>query len=739
MPSADPIAHRGVRWRMHAYPRDVRTLPPWFACIALAACGTPAVNDAGPGDARDGAFDATTDTRRDVASTDGADGTGTPCGSATCTGGEACLDGGCVCPSTARCGATCCGGGQVCYLGGCVTPGMPCTQRSVCGTDAYCESSIGRCLPTAGRTACEYRPPSTFHPEVTVRWPRADTTMSDWSQIISTPLVVPIGAADPDGVRHPAIVFTAGQDIATAHLRAIDGNDGHDLFHNTTDPLPGQSQIAAADLDGDGTIEIIGTTVGTRSDCGFVGMLDGGRLVAFDGAGVVRWHSTEILAFGASAPAIADLDGDGHAEIVVGNEVFRSDGSMYWHGTMGAGRDACLQAGSMSIVADIDADGHPDVIAGNTAYRGTGALLWQAMTPGGAAVADGFPATADFDGDGNAEVVVVHGGTHGVSVLNGQTGVERCHGAAGGGGGGIGGGPPVVADFDGDHVPEFGVVFRNNYTVYEGDCRVLWSVPVTDDSGQTASSVFDFEGDGRAEVVYTDEASVKVFDGLTGAVRFTLPHRSATGLENPVVADVDLDGHAEIVAVGQGTPALEVFRDADRNWVASLGIWNQHSYHVTNVLETGAVPRTEMNNWRVSYLNNYRANVQGVGTFDVPNLTLTDLLLDLTQCPARVGLRVRVVNRGARGVPAGVLVRFTAQGGPFATPVTVDAHTTRTLLPGDSEVVSASVMVSTGGMGTFNVTATVDPAMAPAIGNVRECVEDDNNAGPAAGTCDGPM
>ena len=52
----------------------------------------------------------------------------------------------------------------------------------------------------------------------------------------------------------------------------------------------------------------------------------------------------------------------------------------------------------------------------------------------------------------------------------------------------------------------------------------------------TASSVFDFEGDGKAEMIYADEENFRIFDGTTGAVLFADDtHGSHTRIEMPVV------------------------------------------------------------------------------------------------------------------------------------------------------------------------------------------------------------
>jgi hypothetical protein len=96
--------------------------------------------------------------------------------------------------------------------------------------------------------------------------------------------------------------------------------------------------------------------------------------------------------------------------------------------------------------------------------------------------------------------------------------------------GGGTGGPPTIADFDGDGLPEFASAGASAYNVFDLDCTasprrggigatgstrgILWSQRAQDQSSNvTGSSVFDFEGDGRAEVVYADECFVRVYDG----------------------------------------------------------------------------------------------------------------------------------------------------------------------------------------------------------------------------------
>jgi hypothetical protein len=84
--------------------------------------------------------------------------------------------------------------------------------------------------------------------------------------------------------------------------------------------------------------------------------------------------------------------------------------------------------------------------------------------------------------------------------------------------------------------------------------------------------------------------------------------------EYPVVADVDNDGAAELIVVSSfeptehttAAPTVQVFEAANGSWAPTRRIWNQHTYHVTNVDEDGAIPRHEKASYRDP--NTFRAN-----------------------------------------------------------------------------------------------------------------------------------
>jgi hypothetical protein len=175
--------------------------------------------------------------------------------------------------------------------------------------------------------------------------------------------------------------------------------------------------------------------------------------------------------------------------------------------------------------------------------------------------------------------------------------------------------PATIHDFDGDGAAEYATSSANDYTVYEADGSILWTAPVSDLSGVAAGTAFDFLGDGDAEAMYADENFMFVFDAM-GNVLLQTPRTSRTGTEYPVVADVDNDGSAEIVVVsnepifggGATAPPVQVIRDVDDRWIQARRIWNQHTYHVTNVREDGTIPAVEPRHWEL--LDTFRTQAQ---------------------------------------------------------------------------------------------------------------------------------
>jgi hypothetical protein len=736
------------------------------------------------------------------------------CGTMCCAGGDVCGSDGECCPLAELCGTTCCDAGQVCEgaicrldcsalvrcrdgagaevccadgevcaSGSCFTPVTPCADFIDCGAGEYCEPALGYCLPQPGGEECASRPTGgEVVPTLLWHWDGTGVVAPTHVQVMMAPMVASLNDDDGDGDADqndiPDVVFNtfAGGNYGNdGILRAVSGADGSSVF-DATDPalrtIPG-AQVAIGDVDGDGWNEIV--------TCGHHGS-GIGPMIALNHDGTLLWQSTDPrVQCGMAAPALADLDADGTPEVLVRYTVLDGvTGALEWHqdcvgdgGWATSSHSPC----DYTTAADLDGDGQLEVVGGNVAYTATGGVFFDRRT----AFLDGYPAVGDLDRDGSPEVVVVHSaftpapyaGDHWLRALNAD-GTDRwgpfdlnagrapasdvAAGTVGGGG------PPTIANFDEDAEPEIAAAGAYAYAVFEPDGTLKWAQASDDASSRkTGSSVFDFDGDGIAEVVYADHYWLRVYDGRDGNVQFCLCNTSATLWEYPVIADVDTDGHAEIVvasnnygaeftacpatpilgacetariAAGEnvGTRGVRVFASPTRDWVSTRRIWNQHTYHITNVTERGEIPRVERRNWTVPGLNDFRLNVQP-GARNLPDPVPIDLAVDITPCPASMTLHFRVENQGWSAIPAGAQVAVYVEdaGGTFVLVTRV--ATTRALLPGESEAFSVDFDLA-GRDPTLDVRfrVVVNDDGDPGVPDVLEC-RDANNAAETMASC----
>lgn len=674
------------------------------------------------------------------------------------------------------CAGVCCTAAQVCLGEACVDTRGECERTEECALDEICEPSIGQCLPRDQVAVCEYRPPvGELEPLPGCTWVPDGLEYENRGDVVAVPVVANLSDDNGDGVTDtddiPDIVFPSfnrnsqGCCNVDATVRVVEGRCAEDGTMRTIasisePPINNDSGLALADLDGDGVAEIIGVT---RNAAGRPQGTVAFRRISDDASQwEPMWHNEDYPTWdvhtrGGANTSVADLDADGQPEVIIGNVVLNGQsGALKWDGVVtsadhaggpgGIGNNAFL--GPASTVADVTLDGTQEVIAGNTLYNHRGEVLWtyaftsQNSRCQGPLTCDGFNAVARFNEGDHPNIVLVRRGEIIVLDHQGQevwkigVPLDNCTN-------GNEAGPPTIADFDGDGIPEIGTAGADFYVVAKRECDVdnwqdlncsdrgiLWKTTNQDCSSRaTASSVFDFEGDGKAEVVYADEQDFYILDGTTGEVLFEDgQHESNTRIEMPVIADVDNDGAAEVlVASAYGNrgdrPGLWVWKDARNNWVRTRRIWNQHAYSVTNITEDARVPRIPERNWENGRLNNFRQNVQPDGLFDAPDLVVEEVTTNQVSCGVEGELRISVVvgNQGARSVPEGtpVWVKLARN-----STVLLDERLelSEALLPGNTERFELSLEVPNALVqAEFALSVEADPD-----NRYNECNEDNN-------------
>jgi hypothetical protein len=530
-----------------------------------------------------------------------------------CDGGPCLGDGG---PDACLvvCAGACCGEGEACVADQCVLQQPPCSSNEECQNDTCCTGGI--CAPYgAGQPCGETNPECTkglkigiFAPVMKCEWtgPPTGDLYPQHKNVLSTPAVIDFKLGGTAGT--PSIVFVSyngtdtGMDSCSdtsaslfGVIRVISGLDCSHQFTIASPKVIGAAPVALADLDGDGRAEIVaarhgGGVVAFRFDPGTHTFVEAfsPSLYSTYGTGMCWWNG----------PSVHDVNDDGVPEILFGGAVYDATGHELggpFDCYGGDENEAYCTLLSDNLRPDYDGIGQIPVAARLTdAPVGTlidGANLWQ-LSPtthrwvatatnlgrrGQIAVADfgTFGPNPSVDDratlDGTPEIVVVYNDNQAPDSPQTALGKLRIMTLAGRvvfgpitlPGGGLGG-PPTVGDFDGDGRAEVAVAGWQGFTVFDPDCvgaapdpafcasgrsdGVLWTRTSQDQtSSSTGSSIFDFDGDGRAEVIYADECFARVYDGLTGDVLYSQFHNSATWYEHPIVADVDGDGKAELV------------------------------------------------------------------------------------------------------------------------------------------------------------------------------------------------
>lgn len=275
----------------------------------------------------------------------------------------------------------------------------------------------------------------------------------------------------------------------------------------------------------------------------------------------IKWSfNTKDASFGQSAAA--DIDGDGKLEIVFG--CYRNDsmiyalnaenGSLLWKFNARGSAEGCNDVAP--LIYDVDGDGKPEVIVPSSCnpktfcFDGkTGALKWSCNTRG----SDSPPTIADVDGDGKVEIL--HGEFGGyVICINAEDGsiaweipvdtkswIQTA---------------PTILDADGDGNLDFIVASWNAvnkadnkiYAYRAKDQKLLWTRPLND-VVYHGTAVGDLDADGKPELLigcYND--TLYCLNAKDGSAKWTYSVGNSFYVGGPAqIADLDNDGKCEVV------------------------------------------------------------------------------------------------------------------------------------------------------------------------------------------------
>ncbi len=371
-----------------------------------------------------------------------------------------------------------------------------------------------------------------------------------------------VGDLDQDGSIEVVTIPSTYANYSTVNgpVVVLEGKTGKAIWDSMADKGIGMmvsTTPALVDLDKDGYAEIIGVT------------LKGGKAAIIAINYKTRSVKFEYSDFTCSASfcfaTVADIDGDGNAEISAGDVVLNADGTQKFRLTPAP----TLTAPVVNTLADLDKSSPGmEIVLGSQVYSNTGTRLW-------AGDCHGFSAVADLEKDGTPDLVCIGGGmikTYTNNTLKWSKAIPANVSLQGGG-------APNIGDFDGDGKFEIGTAGGDFYAVFDATGQLLWKHNTVDVSSyRTGSTIFDFNGDGKVEVIYNDEYYLYIFDGLTGTTLWSVINPSGTLWEYPVIANIDEDESVEIVVSSPGKGGVRVFEDSTQHWIGGRALWNQYSY-----------------------------------------------------------------------------------------------------------------------------------------------------------------
>ena len=549
-----------------------------------------------------------------------------------------------------------------------------------------------------------------------------------------------VGDIDGDG----SIEIVAGKTVANNHHTSIVG-----VYRGTDLQQIGTINVAQQIYAG-----FIGPTALVRYPDGNGGMQGAIILHCFDNKlRSYDIHGQLLATSDINTPcegtiSVTDFNGDGWPEIYIGHSIYdaatlkrlctgpqNSNMGRCWRGS-----NAELANCAMSFAADILGDPAPELICGNTLYHVQIASRTNAALNSVTEIKtvnipsripqDGNVAVADFNMDGQLDVMVIVDGTpndfsdssyiyaydpvsENILFVHGHYAKTI--------------GYPMVGDIDGDGDLDFVYIDYKQpvsasritaMTYHPGTgLQTKWQASHADESGQTSMTLFDFNQDGIMEIVYRDQDNLRIINGSGRSHRtghdtipfynlYTKSMYAGTWKEYPVVADVNNDGRAEIVVCGKTGSGLGwvggqlMTIGGIHPWAPARPVWNQYMYNVTNINRDLTVPFPPFHNASVFTdpqgivrrpFNNFLQQATTLDQYGRPFMSLANLAIagePVLELGSEVlSLEMDVCNTGETTFPAPIFFSvYTATGQLVLT----EAQS-QSLQPGECVTVTLSI------------------------------------------------
>ncbi|HEY1685870.1 MAG TPA: FG-GAP-like repeat-containing protein [Tepidisphaeraceae bacterium] len=317
--------------------------------------------------------------------------------------------------------------------------------------------------------------------------------------------------------------------------------------------------IAVADVNGDGKADVI-----TASD-----------ILLGNGSGLSAPTNDGLT--GAYPLALGDFNGDGHPDVAAVSSQTGSESVQLNNGSGTFSAVSRLGIGSATsaiAVGDFNGDGNLDTVTANpendtvSIQLGDGngglTLMSQQVFVGGT---PNSLVSADFNGDGHLDLATANGEINGlgntITVLtNDGTGTFSSFATYT-----VGDDPRtiVVGDFNGDGKPDLAVANYGDDTVSIllnlGDGQFAPAVNYAVGSGPIALATGDFNGDGRTDLVVADGNSPEVdllLNKGSGQFLSAVPYTLDSNPDSITVGDFNGDGHPDIATASYAGEDVEV-------------------------------------------------------------------------------------------------------------------------------------------------------------------------------------